>query len=150
MKAVMTSVVLLGAFASGCAFGRHSLPDEFEVRAIGTYKWFPFPFAEAGMYYDFIGIGWLVHDERTDEVALSHQGRDLAVAAHQGSDGWKLTVSGRNMVAKEGWSLGGSNSCMLAGTTRQANPQPSAQRPGRMLHAGNAAPELARRNGLPL
>jgi len=73
MKAWLASVVLLATLVSGCTFGKHSLPDGFELRAIGGYRWFPFPFAEAGDYYDFIGAGWLVHYEngKTSPVCKS-------------------------------------------------------------------------------
>lgn len=58
MKVVIRSIVLLAALASGCTFGKYSLPDQFQLKATGTYRWFPFSFAEGGMYYDFIGVGW--------------------------------------------------------------------------------------------
>lgn len=132
MKALMASIVLISAMASGCTFGEYSLPDGFRVRATGTYMWVPFPFAEGGLYYDFIGIGWLVHDESSDDLCLYYQGKELAFAGDHGSNGWKLTAAGREKIAKNGWSLGGEfggdKSSILTGCVQQADPFPLAPR----------------------
>jgi len=128
MKAVLISGTLLATLLSGCTFGRQSLPDHFDVRANGIYRWSPMPFAEGGVYYDFIGIGWLVHDERGDELCLSLQDKDLAIAGHLGGDGWTLTARAREMIAKHGWSLGGFKSGLLAGTAGKADPRSSEPR----------------------
>ncbi len=125
MRTLLKCVLPLVTTACGCTFGTQPLPDHFEVKATGAYLWFLLPFAEGGIYYDFIGVGWLAHDERMDNICLVHDGRTVAVAAKQGRDGWKLTGLGQRMVAKEGWSTGGPVSKIVVGLARRANAPPS-------------------------
>ena len=124
----MIGLLLLLLMVSGCTFGKHTLPEDFQVRAIGTYRWSPIPFAEADVYYDFIGIGWLMHDQRSDEVHLDYQGQNVACAKHMGDDGWKFTSNGQKLIARRGWCCGGYADTSLVGMAPRADAAESQKR----------------------
>jgi hypothetical protein len=107
--------------ASGCTFGHQVLPDGFDLMAKGGYCYSPLPYAEGGLYYDFIGLGWLVHKDSDDDWHLSHDGKEIGVWA-----GWKkeckLSPGGERRIGPRGWSLseGRYRSRFLVGwTSRQ-------------------------------
>ena len=141
MHGMRAGVVLLLACAGGCTFGTYPLPEAMEVRATGQYAWSPIPYAEAGVYYDFIGVGWLMHDQRGDALALFHQGRRVAIARHTGQDGWDLTLPGRQKVATSGWCVGGYEDTLLVGVAPLV-PAPPAPEPPRREHFAPGLPYL--------
>ena len=135
---VLGGLLLLGAVGlAGCErpLRIYALADGFQIRVTGGYTfWAPFPYAEAGIDYDFIGLGWLAHQHSEDRWHLIRDGKTLAVGAHAGFRGWKVLPEHKRRLLESGWSVfrrTGAAARFIVGCVRQSDPDP-AQSPPRL------------------
>lgn len=134
---VLGSLMLLGVVGlAGCEhpLRTDTLADGFQVRVTGGYTfWAPFPYAERGTDYDFIGLGWLAHMHSEDRWHLIRDGKTLAVTERGGVRKWKVLPEHKRRFPESGWSVlrrAEGTDRIIVGCVRRSDPDP-AQPPSR-------------------
>jgi len=133
---VLGSLFLLGVVGlAGCErpLRTDTLADGFQIRVTGGYTfWAPFPYAERGTDYDFIGLGWLAHDHGEDRWHLIRDGKTLAVTERGGIREWKVLPEHKRRLPESGWSVSRreeGTAGFIVGCVRQSDPDPAQSPP---------------------
>ena len=101
---VLSALILCGQPGCSMLVATGELPDGFSVSACSQGQYVYFPLGEAGIEYQFVGIGWILYDQRGRFYSIKHHDRPIvdSYGALVGSlpAGWSSTrsMNGRAII----------------------------------------------------